>query len=120
VDDEAPRARRGAAVRDLLELRVPVAQAVAALGRFEWDCDEELRTLTRADALRMLGGFQRHELTVGDCRLWAEALEGRDDVGFESGAEDVLKEFLFQIATPELAGPLTHEAASRWERALGS
>lgn len=118
VEEKELRERRRAAVRDLVELRVPVQRAVDALARFEWDSDEELHTLTRADALRLLERYQRHELTAEDCQLWAEALEGRDDLGLEDGFEDKLKEFLFEIATPELTKPLTPQSACRWERAL--
>jgi hypothetical protein len=90
------RMRRAEAVRDLVELRVPVERAVAELARFPWDSAVELCVLGRVDALRLLERYQRHELTVAECQRWAEALEGRDDVGLEAGFEDRLKEFLFQ------------------------
>lgn len=118
MDNAALRAQRRAAVRDLVELRIPVARAVAELARFGWDSDEELHTLTRAAARRLLQGYRRGELTAEECRLWAETLEGRDDLGLEQNAEDTLTEFLFELATPELTEPLTPESAGRWERTL--
>jgi len=42
----------------------------------------------------------------------------RDDLGLEVVYEEALKEFLFQLATPELADPLTLEVATRWETTL--
>lgn len=77
-----------------------------------------MHTFTRADALRLLRRYQRHELTAEDCQLWAEALEGRDDVGLEDGFEDMLEQFLFELATPELNKPLTARSAASWERTL--
>lgn len=118
MNDEMLRTQRAEAVGDLVELRVPVEQAAAALARFPWDSDEELHVLTRADALRLLKRYKRQELTVVECQRWADALEGRDDLGLEDGFEDTLKEFLFQIATPELTEPLTPHVATRWEATL--
>jgi hypothetical protein len=112
------RTQRAEAVRDLVEMRVPVDQAVAALTRFPWDSDDELHILTRADALRVLNRHKHQELTTADCRNWASALEGREDLGLEAEHEDTLKEFLFQLATPELAEPLTPEVVTQWESTL--
>lgn len=118
MDEPTSRARRRAALRDLVELRVPVERAVADLASFGWDCDEELHTFTRADARRLLQRYRRGELTAEECCLWAETLEARDDLGLEQSSEDTLKEFLFELATPELAGPLTPESAAWWEQIL--
>lgn len=112
------RRSRTDALKSLVELRLPIGQAVAALTRYPWDSDEELLILTRANALRLMRGYQQGELTAAECRRWAETLEGRDDVGLENGFEDLLKEFLFQISTPELFEPLTSNLAARWETYL--
>ena len=110
--------QRASVLRDLVEFRVPVAQAAAAMAMFPWDSERELVTFTRADGLRAIARLARGVATGADLRAWAEALEGRDDVGLEPGAEGVLKDFLFALATPELEGELTPEAAANWETAL--
>ncbi|MGI5215492.1 hypothetical protein [Plantactinospora sp. CA-290183] len=119
-EDDVLRTQRGDALRNLIELRTSLTEAVAALARFEWDSDTELVVLTRLDGMRLLRRYREHDLTAHECQRWAEALEGRDDVGLEPGFEDTIKEFLFEIATPELAGELTPELASGWERTLGT
>ncbi|HEX4222890.1 MAG TPA: hypothetical protein VHZ97_11035 [Pseudonocardiaceae bacterium] len=118
MEDDQLRTRRIAALRDLINLRVPVDQAEAALAEFRWDSDHDLETLTRDDASRVLLRYQAGELTSADCERWAEALAGRDDLGFEQGWADTLKDFLFEIATPELAEPLTPEFSRRWRQRL--
>jgi hypothetical protein len=105
---------RAEALRDLVELRTPIDDAAAVLARFGWDSEDEPVTLTRADALRVLRGYLNGRLTNEDVRRWAEALEGREDLGRETGFEKLLTEFLFELATPELAGPLTPELAQHW------
>jgi hypothetical protein len=120
MNNDQLQRQRTEALRDLINLRVPVEQAEAALADFGWDSDDDLDTLTRADAIEILRRYQAGELTATDCQRWAEALEGRDDLGFEDGWEDTLKELLFEIATPDLAEPLTPEFAHRWASRLSS
>lgn len=120
IDDDQLQRQRRDALRDLIELRVPVEQAEAALAEFRWDSDDDLDTLTRVDATRILSRYQTGQLTATACQRWAAALEGRDDLGFEGGWEDALKELLFEIATPELAEPLTPEFAHRWQSRINS
>ena len=110
---------RRQALLDLLRLRRPLAEAVEALKRFPWDSDVELVTLSRLEALELLRMFAEGILTADDCAAWANAVEGRDDVGLEEGAEDALKEFLFEISTPEIAGELTMDGAEKWQWRLG-
>lgn len=110
--------KRNGRRRDLVGLRVAINDAVARLATFPWDSDTELVTLTRTDALRVLQRYRGNALTAAECRHWAESLEGRDDLGLDAGFEDPLKEFLFEIASPELTEPLTDELAARWEAAL--
>lgn len=117
-DHATPHAQREDALRALVELRVPVATATAALASFDWDSDRELVNVTCADAVRVLQQYLAGKLTAEDCQQWADALEVRDDVGREPGFEDELTEFLFEIATPEVAGTLTPERAQHWVQAL--
>ncbi|WP_027944924.1 hypothetical protein [Amycolatopsis taiwanensis] len=113
-DQITPHEQRTQALCDLVELRIPVRAATSALSRFNWDSEDELVPLTRGDAIRVLRGYLDQTLNTEDIQLWAESLEGRDDVGREPGFADQLTEFLFEVATPELAGPLTPELAQRW------
>jgi hypothetical protein len=116
--EEALREQRTAALQELLSFRRPVDEALSRLGAFEWDCDEELVILTRLDALRALWLFKQEDLRVDEFMRWAQALEGREDLALESGFEQILKEFLFEISTPEINEPLTPELAVRWEGRL--
>jgi hypothetical protein len=115
---DAEKLRRTQALRDLVGFHLPVDQAARALALFPWDCAEELVVLERSDALRALERLSQGLVTAVGFRDWAQALEGRDDLGFEPGFEDLLKEFLFAASTPELAGPLDGEANRRWESVL--
>jgi hypothetical protein len=105
---------------DLVELRKPVEQLVAALAPFGWDHEDELVTFTRADAAAVLERFLQGRISGDGCAIWAEAIEGRDDIGLEQGHEEILKEFLFEVSSPEINGKLTAQLAHRWLTAFES
>lgn len=84
------------------------------LRAFGWDSDEELVVLTRADAIGVLRRFQAGGFSAEDVEQWADAIEGRDDIGFEPHAQSLLGELLFELANPALTEPLTPELAAAW------
>jgi len=96
---------RMAALRDLLELHLPVATALEALRRFSWDSDE-LVTVTRAQISAVLDRFAAGRLTADEVVEWAESVHLRDDIAREEGAEDVVNEVLIEMSSPELFGAL--------------
>ena len=102
------------ALRDLLELRRPVGEAVSRLRRFPWDSANELVILTRRSALDMVNRYLGDQLTASEFVEWANALEGRDDVGFEDLDEDLLRQFLLEFANPELFEPISTDLAREW------
>ena len=109
-DDE-----RTAALTDLVELRLPVPQALDALRRFAWDSDE-LVTVTRAHLRTVFDRFAAGSLTDDDVVAWAESVHLRDDIAREDGAEDTVNEVLIEMSSPELFGALDEIAPSLLER----
>ena len=85
---------------------LPVAEARSRLARFPWDSDIELVTLTRRDLVRILDRYLSGEVDEGDVEQWAEAIEGRDDVGYETSVADWLRKIVFDLANPDLTAPL--------------
>jgi hypothetical protein len=106
------------ALEDLVSLRVPPAEALQRLRAFGWDSDEHLVTLTREDLQRVLDRFLQQKLSAAGVELWANAIEGRDDIGFEEGFEAIIKDTVFQLATPEITKTLTMTAAQEWRHQL--
>ena len=97
---------RVAALEDLVELRVPVATSRARLARFAWDSDE-LVTLTTDHVGSVLERVRDGEVDLAEAEAWADSVHLRDDVGRESGRDDVLNEVLIEMSSPELFGPLS-------------
>lgn len=110
-----PSDARAEVLRDLIDFRRPVLEAVAALGSFTWDAPRELVAVTKG---HLVAGIQRcldGTISLEELRAWAEALEGRDDVGYEEGGDE-LREAVFELATPALFGEPTATLSELLER----
>jgi hypothetical protein len=110
--------RREQLLAELLSPRRPIDLIREELSQFPWDFNSELVILERTHLKAMLGNFIAEQLTVADIEGWAEAIEGRDDIGFEAGHEELLKTILFELATQELGLPLSRSLAERLVREL--
>jgi hypothetical protein len=47
----------------------------------------------------MLRSFIADQVTVADIEAWGEAIEVRDDIGFEAEHEELLKTIIFGLST---------------------
>jgi hypothetical protein len=106
---------RVAALTDLIELRVPVPAALAALRPFPWDSDE-LVTVTRAHLAAVLAQFADGSISAPEVVAWAESVHLRDDIAREEGAEDTVNEVLIEMSSPELFGDLPEIAPALLKR----
>ena len=109
---------RTQALRDLIEFLAPVDRCIMRLRAFPWDSATELVVLDRADARRVLDGFISQRIDGAHACEWANAIESRDDVGFEPGHDVVLRELIFTLANPDITEPLSVEMAERWRTKL--
>jgi len=99
--------RREELLRDLVRGSRPIAELSKELATFEWDSEQELVTVDRSDVSKILEEYVTGRRSASDVRAWAEAIEGRDDVGLAGADEDVLRETIFELANPELSHALT-------------
>ncbi|WP_286235654.1 hypothetical protein [Thalassotalea sediminis] len=67
---------------------------------YPWDCDSELYFLTKQDLLSVFSRFESGELDSDAIENWANFLECRDDLGYESDYEDELRDMIFLLANP--------------------
>lgn len=98
----------------LIHAESPPHELTDRLRSFGWDSEVELVVLTRADAISALRRFVGGELTSEDVEQWADAIEGRDDVGLDPQAESLIQDLLFELANPAITRALTPTLASEW------
>lgn len=114
----APTLDRQQILRSLLKLDRPLEVVLRDLASVTWDSEEELVTLRPADPVQILSRFKSGGLDAEDVENWANAIEGRDDIGILDDDQGTLKEAIFHLANPDLHGPLTAETAERWIKRL--
>jgi hypothetical protein len=98
---------------ELLNRTGPIRELVARLSEFPWDSDEVLALVERCHLKAALEKYLVGAMPANEVEEWAEALEGREDIGFESGAEDLISDVLWTLATPALTEPLSEMLARR-------
>jgi hypothetical protein len=97
---------RAQILRDLIELTRPVA----VLRREPAELPRDSAELAQVDPARVTmvpNRYLSRDLSQETIAQWADALEGRDDVGYDKRIADVLSE----LASPEINGALTPERA---------
>jgi len=99
---------RREALRDLVLFASPIASVRHSLSDFAWDSDE-LSMLDKQHVLSVLRRFEADELAGSDVEAWANAIEMRDDVGYDR--ETAVWDVLHELANPTLTEPLTRERA---------
>jgi hypothetical protein len=112
VPEDADLSARRRVLTAILAQDGELASNLAELGALGWDSDVDLATLTREHARRLLDAFLARQVSAVECQLWAEALEAREDVGFEAGYEELLKRLIFELANPDITEPLTAPRAA--------
>lgn len=101
-------------LRSLLELDRPLDTVLEELAGVAWDGEEELVALQTAHVVEVLNRFKSGRFGAEDVEKWANAIEGRDDIGFEEEVAALLKQAHFDLANPVLQDGLTTEVAERW------
>lgn len=109
---------RKAALEDLIQLRGSVDDARKRLRPFGWDSAPDLVTLSAATVIDVLDRYLSGDLTAEQIEKWADAIEVRDDIAFPPLFDTVMKELFFELANPEIEGPLSPETAHEWSERL--
>ncbi len=112
-----PEDSRRRLLRQLIELSAPLSDTRSGLAAYNWDSDP-LVELTVSDMVNVLERYLGGGLSPEQLGAWADAIEGRDDIGLEAGAEHQLKRLLFEISTPEINYKITRSQATLWRRQL--
>jgi hypothetical protein len=100
---------RQAVLSSLIEFDAPLADLKAALALFSWDADS-VCTLTRRHIAAVLERLASREIDAADVEEWADMLECREDIRFEPGHEEMVSKTIFDLANPDLSGPVVATA----------
>ncbi len=78
-----------------------------------WDSENALVTLNRGHLEAILKRYIAGEISESEVEDWANTIEAREDIGFETEQEDIINSTIFELANPLLTSELTHAGAQR-------
>ena len=96
----------------LIEQPSATSAIMLDLKKYEWDSENELVTLKPHHIIQCLSLYISGEITSEQVQDWANAIEGRDDIGLHESDKTTLDEMIFWLANPYLNYPITLELAS--------
>ena len=100
-------------VEALVEWRGDLSALTARLSEFPFDSETPLVTLQISNIVEALERFLAGGVSANDVEHWADAVEGRDDIGYAAGHEDEISQVLFVLSTPDANGSLTQDSAKK-------
>jgi hypothetical protein len=92
---------RLAVLKSLIGLVDPIDELKNDLSHFSWDSEEELVGLTVSDLTGVLNRYIEGFLNEETLAEWANAIEGRDDIGFEKSSHEALRNAINILANPD-------------------
>ena len=111
--------RRAEILQELVRYERPTHPLLEELRTFGWDWDgEPLLILRKDDLLSIIGRFLSGGITATQLQQWAENLECREDVAFDSSDQELIDGVFFRLAAPFINEPLTTESVTRMKHEL--
>ena len=101
---------RRSIICDLVEFKRPLESSLRDLKRFPWDYEVPLVMLEERHLASVLRRYRNNELSSSDVEMWANAIEGRDDIKYDP--DSTTGQLLHELANPVLTEPLTPARAA--------
>lgn len=99
---------RKSILKNLIQLDRPLDTIQNELIKYGWDSDE-LIILKKYDLKLILEKYLEGLISNDSLDLWANIIEGRDDIGFDKIDDKVINEVIFILANPDISMRLTKE-----------
>ena len=80
----------------LVNFDQPLSTILPILKTFPWDSSEAIITLKKEHLI------VNNALSVTDLESWADAIECREDITYETDYEDLINDIIFLLANPTL------------------
>lgn len=102
---------------DLVRNENDIPRLTRELSHYPWDSEDILYTINSEDIRTILEIYLENTLDPKTLEDWANAIECREDLGFESAG---LQEIINELANPVLFGSLSHERIAAYKDKLQS
>ena len=101
--------QRQQVLQDSVTFSQPLDVLSQALSRFEWDYEGESVIIEPFHLVSVLNRFLSNQLEAQHIENWANIIECREDLDYETSNQEQLEQVIYELANPEIEGPLTIE-----------
>lgn len=99
-------------LEELLAIRRPVQHIATELSKYAWD-SVSLIELTPEHVIQALQRYLKDDLRAEDIEIWANAIEGRDDIRFQTSSAESLRSAIHVLANPVITQRLDSALATK-------
>ncbi len=100
-------------LKQLLLFQQPLAVINKKLSQLPWDSNEVVE-LQISHVINALQALLDGKVSKIDFELWANIIEGRDDIILEEAFANELKKFIYEAANPVLEGEINNKWIQDW------
>jgi hypothetical protein len=101
-------------LKALANLDQPLSTILPILKTFAWDSNQTIITLKKEHLIHILNQYLNHSLSAIDLENWANAIECREDITYETESEDFINDIIFDLANPILNAPISPEIVKEY------
>jgi hypothetical protein len=98
----------------LVNLNQPLSTILPILKTFPWDSNQTIITLKKEHLIHILNQYLNHSLSAIDLENWANAIECREDITYETEGEGFINDIIFDLANPILNAPISPELVKQY------
>jgi hypothetical protein len=98
----------------LVNLDQPLSTTLSLLKTLPWDSNQAIITLKKDHLIHILNQYLNNSLSATDLENWANAIEAREDITYETPDEDLINNIIFDLANPILTAPLSPEMVRQY------
>ena len=98
----------------LVNLNQPLSTILPILKTLPWDSNQAIITLKKEHLIHILNQYLNHSLSAIDLENWANAIECREDIIYETEGEDFINDIIFDLANPILNAPISPELVKQY------
>jgi hypothetical protein len=101
-------------LKALANLDQPLSTTLSILKTFPWDSNQTIIILKKEHLIHILNQYLNHSLSAIDLENWANAIECREDITYETESEDFINDIIFDLANPILNAPISPELVKQY------
>lgn len=98
----------------LVNLNQPLSTILPILKILPWDSNQAIITLKKDHLIHILNQYLNYSLSAIDLENWANAIECREDITYETEGEDFINDIIFDLANPILNAPISPELVKQY------